>query len=295
MNRPIRSSLLFVGIALLLVGTASVAKADQPNCYVLSVGIDHYRSSPLNGCINDAHRAVRDFMGQKGVSFREVHAETLLDQSATSRNVRSAMTRLEHVGKAGDTVVLFLSGHGARPLPRWDFVTYDYEASRKAGRQIDDRTILKWADTLASRKRIVWIVVDACFSGQLGIQARKTLAKHRTSADGGILLLTSSLATQESQALGKFSAFAHAVDLAMTGKADANRDGVVTFAELRAFATRETLTLTKQAQRCEFRRSPSIPDRFVIAGRGGNAIPSMRVAETTRSATVIRPSGIAAP
>jgi len=168
---------------------------------------------------------------------------------------------------------------------------------QKTHQQIDDTTLLKWADGLATRRRVVWIVVDACFSGRLGDNAASVLNKHRDPNQGGVVLMLSSVASQTSAALGQFSAFAHSVDVAMKGQGDLNHDGKITLAELKAFSRKETLSLTKQVQRTEFRQSPSIRETYVVALTGGTPRPvvaaPLRVPQATPPATVLRPAAIA--
>src|SRR5262245_14801525 len=80
---------------------------------------------------------------------------------------RTGMKALAAKGKAGDFVVLFLSGHGDRPNKKWAFLARDFTADEYGPTTISDESILRLADALAGQGKKAIIMVDACFAGQL--------------------------------------------------------------------------------------------------------------------------------
>ena len=236
-------------LALVLVlATAVWLRADspatkapaRPNCYVLSFGLDNYKSNPhLDGCRNDASNAVAAYRTQKGTMFANVSARTMLDGDATHAKIAQEWSGFAKRGRAGDTMVLFLSGHGGNNNGNWFFCAYDENVS--------SAEILEPADQMAAQGKKVVIVIDACFVGQLATTAKNLLEKHNDPKGGAIILLLSSKADQTSNALGKYSAFARAFVDSVEGNADANRDGKITLTEVKSYSFRRTHDLMKLA------------------------------------------------
>jgi hypothetical protein len=181
------------------------------------------------------------------------------------------MQNLARVGNAGDVVVIFLSGHGGRTNDNqsWYFLPYDYDARRHGQTALTDRQILDSADVLVNQGKKVFIIVDACYSGQLRISAQNYLGKHRNPQGGGLVLMLSSSANQTSAALGQYSAFAKAFVDAMNA-GDLNRDGKVTIDEIRRYSYSRTHDLIREhgqtgQQDCEVAWSPSISGNMPVA------------------------------
>jgi hypothetical protein len=262
---------VFLGLALsVLLASASFARADAPlpDCHVIAVGVDDYskesKQNKLKGCRNDAKNLAARLTDQGGKLFGKVHEPRVLtDDKATLANVEAAMSQLRNQGKAGDWVVLVLSGHGGVDnSDRWSFVTQE-------GKLLTDRAILAWSDALAAQGKKVWIIVDACQSGQLRHNAQEILERYQDEKAGGILLMVASSPRECGQALGNFSSFAQSVNEALMGDADLNGDGFVTLREVRHYAYHRTYELTRQ---------------FNVAPHDGECVASMSIADNVRLA-----------
>jgi hypothetical protein len=263
-------------VAIVLAGPTWVrADGTNPDCYVLSVGVDAYaRANKLSGCVTDARDTAARFRAQQGKRFGKVVSWVQIDQQASRQAVGRGLAWLNKAGRAGDFAVLFLSGHGGRTAQKgWYFLPQDYDPQRHSATALTDRTILASADTLAGRGLKVLVIIDACFAGQLHLNGGATLNRHRNPQGGGVVLMLSSLADQTSAALGQYSAFARAVVEALSGEADQNGDGYVTLGELRTFARARTHQLlrqrnmsTRQDGDCHW--SPSIGANLRLARTG---------------------------
>jgi uncharacterized caspase-like protein len=253
---------------LILSLTASIAHAQdpKPNCYVLAVGVDKYQNiGQLNGCVNDANNAAESFRRQEGPLFTKVTSTVLVDAQANTQRIDQDMKSLATVGKSGDFVVLFLSGHGNRVNKKWAFIPQDFVANQYARTTISEESILQWADAQAAQGKKVCIMVDACFAGQLRLSAKHLLARYRDPRAGGIILMVSSMPNQVSAACGAYSAFAFAIKEGMDGKADYNGDGQITLQELRRYAYHRVYELQKGDQDGEIDYSLSLSDSMVVA------------------------------
>ena len=219
-----------------------------PECHIVSAGIDHYRTqNPLKGCLNDARNIVASFQGQTGTMFRAVKETVLLDDRASHGAITKAFRGFLYQGTAGDTMVLFLSGHGARTNgnkgPTWFFLPFDFQPQQFANTALTDKQILDISHQLAKQKKNVVVIIDACFVGQLAVNAQGHLKSLQAANQGGLVLLLSSSPDQESTALGSFSAYAKAFVDAMSGHGDLNKDTKITLGEIQTYTKKRTSDL----------------------------------------------------
>jgi hypothetical protein len=287
-----RASLFLIALSLVLATGKARADGEKPDCFVVSAGIDIYASPKVNdlkGCVTDARTATRVFRQQQGTLFSKVVSHTLTDATATSSRIKHEFAKLRKAGKAGDYAVIFLSGHGGRDNPGWHFCPSDYDPANPRGTSIDASTLMGAADVLAARGLKVVVIVDACYCGNLRLLGKAQLDHHRDQNGGGILLMLSSSPNQVSQALGQYSAYAEAVAEALAGKADLNRDGKVTIAEARTYASRRVHEMLKQhsiqaRQDGDVAHSPSFSDNFGLAMPRSGIAPIKLAAARTNSA-----------
>lgn len=202
----------------------------RPDLFMLSVGIDRYAppTNSLQGCVNDAEGMAAVFRRQAGKGYGKVDVQVLTDAEGTRAKIDAGLAVLQSKGKAGDWYVILLSGHGGPKLNRWGFITHD-------GKDVTDAALLTVADQLASESKKVVIIIDACFAGQLRYAAHPILNKYTDPRKGGIILMLSSMPTQLSAALQRYSAFARAAEEGLAGAADYDGDQNITLKELRRF------------------------------------------------------------
>ncbi len=244
----------------------------RPDLFMLSVGIDRYQPpiNSLSGCVNDAEGMAAVFKKQAGKMYNRVDAQLLTDANATRDKIDAGLSSLRKKGKAGDWYVIVLSGHGGPKLHRWGFITHD-------GKDITDAVLLQMADELAAEGKKVLVIVDACFAGQLRFAAHPILNRYTDAKRGGIILMISSMPSQTSAALQRYSAFARAAEEGLAGMADYDRDQTITLKELRRF------TYNRVYELCLDKRAlPGLP-----VGAQDSAIDaSISIPETTPLAHV---------
>ncbi len=243
------------------------------DCYLISAGVDNYRNANrLNGCLNDARNMSNALKSQTGYLFGKVQSDILLDDAASAATIMQRFRNFSTQGKAGDLMVLFLSGHGGRTNGNktWYFLPSDFHPKNFAGTTITDMQILETADSIVKQKKKVAIVIDACFSGQLKDNATSYLNRYQNSQDGGLIIMVSSSATQTSAALGQHSAFAKALADSMTNMGDLNKDGKITISEIQSASAKRTAQLLAQSritdkQDTAVAWSPSISKDMLLA------------------------------
>ena len=253
---------LVVATVFLAAGKAR-AQGQKPDCFVLSVGIDKYTNGPLQGCVNDAKNMAQVFNGQKGKMFGQVKTTVLLDQEGSRARIGQELERIKKSGKAGDFMVVFLSGHGGNGKPAWYFVPQDHAG--KDATKLTDGALLNAAESMAGQGKKVFIIIDACFAGQLRVNAREQLNKNYPKG-GGVIVMVSSMPSQTSAAMGRFSAFAQAVFEGLSGHADFDGDGFITLREVRRFAYHRVHDMqAKGEQDGEIDYSLSISENMKVA------------------------------
>jgi hypothetical protein len=311
--RPFRRAPLTLAFATLLlpVGRGGAddlaapqlaASARKPDCFVLSVGINKYRQSacvgqhcyrhfaPLNslpGDVNDAKANDKAFLDQQGRRFATVHIPAwakLMDRQANKPAIEKAMARLAGEGKAGDWMVLFLSGHGGISGGVWSFCSTDTDSDHITTTSVAGPFIMTWADGLMKQGKNVMIIVDACQSGELGLEARPLLMRTPAPGQGGLALILSCLSNEESSGGGHqgtywYSVCAHYVSRGLQGQADLNHDGTVTLHELERYVDNRVRRAMGNTQHPVFLWSRALSDNLVVARVDVPALPAKDTGE----------------
>jgi hypothetical protein len=224
-----------------------------PECYIISAGVDNYRNADkLKGCLNDARNTVAAFQAQTGTMYRAVKDRIFLDDAASHGAITASFQNMTKQGSAGDTMVLFLSGHGARTNgnkgPTWFFLPSDFHPQRFVNTALTDKQILDIGDQLVRQKKNVIIVIDACYSGQMAVAAQPYLQRYQAANQGGMSLMLASAPDQTSTAMGNYSAYAKAFADSLTAAGDLNRDTKITLGEIQLYSKKRTNDLLTAAR-----------------------------------------------
>ncbi len=149
----------------------------------LLIGINDYPDpeNQLNGCVNDVFR-MSEVLQEMGFDPSEI--KVVLNERATSANLRTMMDWLLKDAQNGDTRIFYYSGHGAQ-IPSSDadgidddhldecLVTYDFDWKRENA--YTDKEFLKSYSQLPYGVDFVTIL-DCCHSGGMtrdaGVKAR---------------------------------------------------------------------------------------------------------------------------
>ena len=203
---------LLLGIAFVVATTGAEAKT-----YLVAVGISDYPGSAndLRHPTDDVHLVVNTYKGLSAdMSFVQ-----LFDNKATINNILNAVQSVFSKAGADDIVVLYISGHGYEG----GFVAYD-------GFLAWDR-LRKAVGKCRSKRKMIF--ADTCFSGTF--RSRKNVNNSTsTRPKSDVMLFLSSRSNETSAESGSlkqggFSAF---LCSGLRGRADANRDKVVSAKEL---------------------------------------------------------------
>ena len=215
----------------IMIMVCSVATAKT---YVVSVGVKTYKNPKLNTLnlpVNDAQtvKYIYDKNGNSEVIF-------LADSYATKQNILAQMKRLYARASENDIILLFFSGHGYQG----GFSVYDGNLSYSSIRNV----------MASSRSKNKMIFADACYSGQMRGQTSKSQSNSNELKNLNVMLFLSSRSGETSiERRGDSNGlFTTALQAALRGNADKNRDRVITAKELFDYVSSRVSTETRGKQ-----------------------------------------------
>lgn len=218
--------------------------------YAIIVGVSKYRDSkiPRLELSDKDARAFGDFLKSQNEIFKETNVTYLLNEKATKLEVEKQLYySLPKAGKE-DTIILFFSGHGAfdpiRPT-EFLFLPYDTEPDYigTTGVKMSGLEFLKGVN--AER---VLIIADACYAGGFSqmkaksVQPSVEMFLHEVRNSSGRAIITSGTEKQLSWEApnAKNSVFTHNLLEGLKGKADKDKDGIVSLDEAYQYAYAKT-------------------------------------------------------
>lgn len=202
----------------------------EARIYVVSVGIAQYKDKPLRLPVMDA-KALKYVYDHNG----DTKSMLITDENATRENVLANIKSFFAQASASDIVVLFFSGHGYQG----GFCAYDgllsYDKIRKA--------------MASSKSKNKMIFADACYSGKMR-QGKGNGSAQASMKDANVMLFLSSRSTETSLESRKMQNgyFTDALQKALRGGADANRDRTITARELFDYVSLKVSTATREKQ-----------------------------------------------
>lgn len=217
---------LYMLMGLFFVKAATL----EARIYVVSVGIANYKDNPLRLPVKDAS-ALKYVYDKNG----DTQSVLITDEHATKDKILQQIRTTFSDASEKDIVVLFFSGHGYQG----GFCVYDgllsYNAIRKA------------MATSKSKNKIIF--ADACYAGNMR-QDRGSSNAQNSIKKSNVMLFLSSRSTETSLESQKMSNgyFTDALQRALRGGADTNRDRIITARELFTYVSQKVSTATANRQ-----------------------------------------------
>jgi ankyrin repeat protein len=243
---------------------APVSTLQTGDLHALVVGVSAYRDEkiPRLDLADKDAQAFGEFLQTQKKVFKDIHVKFLLNEKATKSEVEKYLYyTLRKTGK-NDTIILYFSGHGAydqfRPTDKdFLFLTYDSEADY-LGTTAVKMSGLDFLKGIEAER--VLIIADACYSGGFSEMKAKAVAPslqlflNEVRSSSGRAVITSGTEGQLSWEIPgrKNSVFTQALIEGLKGKADLDRDGVVTLNEAYQYARTVTKDQTGGRQHPQF-------------------------------------------
>lgn len=147
----------------------SADSAQQPrNVYAVVIGIGDYqdeRIPDLRFTVNDALGMYDVLIDPQYGGIPEDHIQLLLDEDATTRNIRSAIgTWLRRQAKEEDTVIIYYAGHGSPDIEAVEtyWVTHDTDIDDLYATALSNDAIADMLARLESKRVLTFL--DSCYS-----------------------------------------------------------------------------------------------------------------------------------
>ena len=247
-----------VGLWAVLIGVSRYLYGDQD--------LDGNHISNLKHAADDAE-AMRDFLrSPEGGGFREDHIFSLQDEDATKANVLDALAKLKQA-KPNDFFVIYIAAHGS-VMPYTDaktnttrdvpyFLLYDTDLRDPEKTAIRMETFRQTVDGLAAKKGLV--LSDTCYSGGVQLIGRGVDDSQITNQryldlmnkiPQGVGFISAARATERSYEKDDFShgVFTYCLVEGLSGTADTNEDGKVTFDEIVQYLDERVPRMTDNKQ-----------------------------------------------
>ncbi|HYV37111.1 MAG TPA: hypothetical protein VE988_15500 [Gemmataceae bacterium] len=239
-----KNLLIAAAVVALMSGAASQARAQgkTADLHYVAVGVSKMPLMPKDHQLQFPHKDAQDLAkvwnGQKGKLYQNVRGEVLTNETANKNNILAALNRLATNAKTGDTVVFSLAGHGGmnKNLKQWIFEPSNTDPKNYNNTILTETQIRSRLSKLTARGVTVIVVLDTCQAGAFG------------SGSTGVIVLGGCNANQsarDDQRVGN-GIFTFALIEALNGKADANGDGLITLAEIRAYVAKRVNELNNQ-------------------------------------------------
>jgi hypothetical protein len=233
--------------------------------YAVIIGISDYQAPGLRDLMSPAKdaRDVFETLNDPAntFNFQDDNVVLLLDEAATLRNIRTALSRwlIKRVGK-DDTVLIYFAGHGvydqdlatgAATKKEKYFLPVDYnpeDDTYSSGLPMDE--ITEYFDRVAGKS--VVMIFDACHAGAASLDDRtdelrrfsRVQSRQRTN-----VILAAAEANQISWERGDNGLFTYFLVNGLHGAADENGNGEVTATEIGAYVAREVPVASWQRYR----------------------------------------------
>lgn len=142
--------------------------------FALTIGVSNYRDTRRNlrFAAKDAEAMAASLKRLDG--YDSVHTRVLTNEKATAQSIRKARDFLAQA-RVGDTVILFLSGHGVlTDDDAYVYATHETDFDHSAPNGLRYAEIVGLFDGVAARRRMLWM--DTCHAGEIdpGTQAQAT-------------------------------------------------------------------------------------------------------------------------
>lgn len=215
--------------------------------YAVVVGIGSYTAmQALKYTDDDAYQIYAFLKSPEGGALSDDQVKILIDEDATSVNIRATATKQFSKADADDIIVFFFSGHGTNG----HLVPHDFDGYNNLLSHQELKNIFEYSN--AKHKLIM---ADACYSGGLiAAKSAQSSTKRLYEAfektkKGTAVMMSSSSEEVSLEARGLRSGiFSHFLLEGIRGKADVNYDKVVTITELFNFVNTNVLEYTANRQ-----------------------------------------------
>lgn len=246
-----------LSILVLITSICATAQPPKGTTYAVIIGISKYVHNNVAPNLTfptaDADRIKEYFTDSKGGNVPPENILVLKDEAATRQGILDAMNTMFSKAGEEDRIIFNFSGHGADGV----FSTYNINAGPSGFTDVITFEEVKAAFKLSKAKTKICIA-DACHSGGMKLNnatgstrnMESGLRKFTVSGGENIIVMMSSRASEASKELSfmKQGVFSFNLLQGLRGKADLNKDKLVTIKELYQYVRTRVRAFTHGAQ-----------------------------------------------
>ncbi len=248
--------------------------------FAVVIGVSSYKDPEipkLKYASKDAKAFYKWLISKNGGAYKKKNVMLLVDQDATSENMKKALFRWLKQAIAEDMVVIYFAGHGSPESPDAPENLYllPYDTNYNS---IVTSAFPMWDIETALNRFIkagkVVVIADACHSGGVGhlysiarragrgfkVNPINSKLKSLSKISDGICVISAASDTQTSQESNKWGkghgVFTYYMLEALNGKADYNKNGQVSLGELLPYVSEKVRRATQNAQ------TPQVSGKF---------------------------------
>lgn len=250
--------------------------------WAVVIGVSRYQHLPSQSWLDSATEdavAVAEFLrSPRGGSLPEGHLKLLLNEKATTREIRLALDFLIKNVRPGDVATIFFAGHGqVQQFGSGEIgylLPFDSDPSVLNATALPMDELERYVDYHLAQASQVVLITDACHSGSL-LSSGLQVARKRQSVNDhlqeigqrdGVLNITACRRDEvavEDPRLGGHGVLTYALLRALNGAGSSSAQGIVRAQELLEYVTRQVPRLTNQEQHP--RHGVNYTDEFPLA------------------------------
>ena len=265
--------------------TPTPSQSAESRKFAVIIGIDKYKSPDIEGLKVagiDAKSIYQIITDPKGGGFPVENVKLLLNDQATRESITKILGEwLPGQAKPDDMVLIFYSGHGGiEPDLSGEeadgnskyIIPYDTDPKNLFSTAIQNSNLSGMLQRIGSNQMV--FLIDCCYSGgaTTGQEVIKSISSptakvgtdvYNDFSGSGRVIISASLSDQVSYEIPKLNhgIFTYNLLEGISGKADYNKDGVVTLiAEMYPFLSQEVV---KMAYSFGFRQNPTLKCQVV--------------------------------
>lgn len=252
--------------------------------WAVVIGVSRYeylaKGAWLDSGDKDAAAFAEFLQSPRGGSLPDDHLKLLLNEQATTRNIRLALDFLIKNVAPGDVATIFFAGHGqVEQLGSGEvgyLLPYDSDPAVLSATALPMDEVARYVDFHLAQASQVVLVTDACHSGglasddPLGLGGRRKRSVNDVLQDvgqrEGVLNITACRRDEvavEDPRLGGHGVLTYCLLRALNGGGSATEGGIVRAAELLEFVVRQVPRLTDGEQHP--RHGVNFTDEFPLA------------------------------
>lgn len=249
------------------VAFENVANAKNRKRWAVVIGVSDYVDPTISDLAyaDDDAQAVYDFLRSPAAGMGGIPEENirlLVNEQATARNIRSALTTFLRGSTPDDVIFIYIAGHGAPDPYRLEdlyILAHDTEIMDIAATGVSMALVNDAIQQAYAYNKV--LITDACHSAGVGAAGTRSVntnmvnaafLEYMNNSTGGFVAFTASEANQLSQEGEQFGGghgvFTHYFLEGLKGEADDDGDRVVTLGEVMEFTRDRVRRETRNSQ-----------------------------------------------